>query len=456
MTGRQIFLFLLTLLAIVPLPFAAVHVWAWGLLVTVSGGLLLAWSVGAATGRIAPPQLRWTGPLPVLFMMIVGWSLFQIAPFSPAAWHHPLWREAAVTLQTPLPGAIALNPGKGFGVLLRFCSYAAVFWLCLQYGTQASQAKAMITTIAGAAVAYATYGLIAYFSGSMTILWFPKEAYVTDLTSTFVNKNNYATYAGLGWLCLLALFYRAYRQSIAGVKPATEKWRHTLLFLEKAGWRYLIGMFLLIGALLYSHSRAGFACSVAGILVFCIALSFNRATDRKLVRRFGLVSVLLAIVLFSVSGRVIDERIGKTDLSQEERPRVYSLTWKAIGDQILLGSGLGSFEDLFRFYRTADIRSVFTYAHDSYLEAALEWGLPAASLLIGGLLFMTGVNIRGARFRRRDEIYPCLGLGATTLVGLHSLLDFSVQIPAVAVTYAAILGVAFAQSWNSVPAKKNA
>ncbi len=40
-------------------------------------------------------------------------------------------------------------------------------------------------------------------------------------------------------------------------------------------------------------------------------------------------------------------------------------------------------------------------------------------------------------------------LGGTVLVAIHSLFDFSLQMPGIAVTYAAILGVAFAQSYAS-------
>ncbi|MCP4196499.1 MAG: hypothetical protein GY762_05045, partial [Proteobacteria bacterium] len=41
------------------------------------------------------------------------------------------------------------------------------------------------------------------------------------------------------------------------------------------------------------------------------------------------------------------------------------------------------------------------------------------------------------------------GLAATTLVSSHALFDFSLQIPAVAITYAAIMGLAVAQSFSS-------
>ena len=42
--------------------------------------------------------------------------------------------------------------------------------------------------------------------------------------------------------------------------------------------------------------------------------------------------------------------------------------------------------------------------------------------------------------RRRDQVFALAAVGATVLVALHALVDFSLQIPAVAVTFAALLG----------------
>ena len=46
-------------------------------------------------------------------------------------------------------------------------------------------------------------------------------------------------------------------------------------------------------------------------------------------------------------------------------------------------------------------------------------------------------------------MYPCVGLAATVLVGLHALADFTLQVPAVMASYMLIMGAACAQSWSS-------
>jgi hypothetical protein len=57
--------------------------------------------------------------------------------------------------------------------------------------------------------------------------------------------------------------------------------------------------------------------------------------------------------------------------------------------------------------------------------------------------------LRGVRLRRRDAVFPCLGIATTVLVALHATVDFSLQIPAVTYTYCFLLGAAVAQSWPS-------
>jgi O-antigen ligase len=87
-------------------------------------------------------------------------------------------------------------------------------------------------------------------------------------------------------------------------------------------------------------------------------------------------------------------------------------------------------------------------AHNTYLEHLVELGVPA-TLFYAGPLLLFGYCLRGLFVRRRDQLFPLVAVGATVLVALHALVDFSLQIPAVAVTYAALLGIGVAQATPS-------
>jgi hypothetical protein len=83
------------------------------------------------------------------------------------------------------------------------------------------------------------------------------------------------------------------------------------------------------------------------------------------------------------------------------------------------------------------------------LEFAAGLGLPAALCWWGAITFCATQMARGIFKRRKDRAYPLVGLGGTILIAVHSTVDFSLQIPAVALTYAVLLGIGLSQSYSS-------
>ena len=80
----------------------------------------------------------------------------------------------------------------------------------------------------------------------------------------------------------------------------------------------------------------------------------------------------------------------------------------------------------------------------------MELGVPVALALLAAVGGAVGLCIQGLRERRHDRLYPALAVSAAVLLGSHALFDFSVQIPAVAITFAALLGIGCAQSFRQV------
>ena len=120
-----------------------------------------------------------------------------------------------------------------------------------------------------------------------------------------------------------------------------------------------------------------------------------------------------------------------------------------IGDAPLTGFGLGSYEYVYPFYAQEHFRVTMDKAHNDYLELAAGIGLPAALLWWAAMAWAVGLCVQAVFVRRHDRVYPLIALGATALVGFHSIFDFSLQIPAIALMYAVILGLGVAQSFSS-------
>ena len=431
-----------------PVAIGAVPRWAWCALSLLTGVLLAIVGWRSLTGALPVVSARriW---LPLLsFSLVLAWALLQAAPITPVEWHHPIWKKAAQALEVDLAGAVSLNPDETVDGAIRLATYAGIFYIALTLGRDATNADRILRAVALGTGIHAAYGLVAFLSGTETILWFAKTSYRGDLTGTFVNRNSYATFAGLGLLCCLAVIGSELRRARAGQVLRAERWRPALDYLAGPALPYIGAAFLLGTSLFLSHSRAGLASTLAGSAVLGFAYHAAAARSWRHTLRFGALFAGLALLLVGIGRTGTLSRILHSAEDAPNRLRVFETTISGIADRPLLGTGLGTFPDAFRLYRTEDIRDSFHQAHNTFLELALELGIPGASLFLLGLAALPYRCVLGLLRRRRQLVFPCLGLAATSLAALHSLVDFSLQIPAIAALYALIMGVACSQSWS--------
>jgi len=358
-----------------------------------------------------------------------------------------LWDSAAAVLGIDLAGSVSLNPNATRAALLRLLTYGGIFWLALHTCRETRRAQSALYALAIAGFAYAAYGLVVWFTGSKTILWYDRDAII--LSSTFINRDHYATYAGLTLIVISGLLLNIVSENLAPSRDRRKWLRRFLEVLAERAWMLILGWMIVMTALLFTHSRAGFASTLLSLVLFCVAFGFTRGFKP---RHGTAAAVLLLIVgtgFFVLSGEILSKRLAATSLEEEIRFPVYELTLEAIESAPLLGTGYGTFEEVFRFYQTPDWSGFWAQAHNTYLENALELGVPAALALFGTVVGLFFLTVRGLRRRRMHAAYPCIGLAATVLVAAHSLLDFPLQIPAVAVTYSFLMGVCCAQAWSS-------
>lgn len=439
---------LLVVVLLAPLPFGSVLPWSWLLVAGCVGLLLMRFGIEVATGRRdARIPLRKIFWIVAPFLLVAIWAALQAAPFTPSSWHNSIWAATANVLGIPVAGRVSLSPFDTIGALTKLLSYGGVFWLAAQYGRSPRRALLGLKALALAGGLYAIYGLAEFGSGTETLLWFPKTAYFGDLTSTFVNRNTYATYAGLGLICATIVLSRRVGDAI-DAPSWRERFRRTLGSFTGWGMVWPVIWAALFSALLLTHSRGGFVSTLIGLTATLLAAMATPAIGFRALALRLLPFLVLALGFFAAGGEITSQRLRETDWRREERHEVYKLTTDAIRTAPTLGTGYGTFADVFQFYRTEAMRLPYDMAHNTYLENALELGVPAASLLVLAVAAAVVRCLIGLRVRMRDTGFPILGIGATALVGAHAFVDFSLQIPAVAVTYAMILGLAVAQSWS--------
>lgn len=443
---------LIALVALAPLPFASNRPLPAALVALFAGALLVAWAVhvGFGGGRIAfaPGRLRW--PL-ALFGAVAIWIVLQALPLAPAGLADPIWAEASRVLGTPLGASISVNPEATLSGLMRLLSYAAVFWLALQLCRRPEQARIAIGAVAFIGGAYALYGVVIYLTGNDWILIWRKWAYQTALSSTFVNRNSFATFAGLCLLCAVALFINGFRHLLTIDRPARQR---IVMIAETVFSQSLMRtatLLVLMIALVMTGSRAGTASALIALLVLMLTYMRGNALRAGHVAAITLfVGGIMGLTL-AIGGGLLADRLAlsDTELSANERSVVYTATVEAIRTVPWTGTGYGTYREVFAAYRPEALSSHLYWdkAHHVYLENALELGIPAMLCLNLSILLLAGEALRGLWRRRRDRTGPAIGVAATVLVGLHSFFDFSLQMPAVSVLYAFIMGVAVSQSW---------
>ncbi len=446
------------LLLLAPLPLGANRMWA-ASLVSVWVNLLL---VLLLAGWMLRPNLVENPFTPALrgamliMVAVLSWIVIQTLWVVPETWHHPLWAEAEQLLQRQgllkegINGVIALDPSAIYYFVVRLLSYTAAFWLALLLTQESRRAHWLLGAIIVTGLLYAAYGFYIEISGSNLVLWFEKRSYRDDMTSTFFNRNSYAAYAGLGLLCSCAYVFRRWHRLWRESSPHF-MWRDFVANLIGKEIYWVLLPLLFFTALVMSSSRAGFASCMAGlcVLVFGLAVNKNLPISRLLLTLLGLAGIGAGVLL--IGGQSLVERLNANMVNEDLDMRlgVYRLTWEAIQASPWFGYGLGNFDTAFRLFRDPTVIGWFQEAHNEYLEMMLDLGIPAAALWLLGMALLVWRCLVGTAQRKKDGIFPVLALAATTQEALHSVLDFSLQIPAVAITYAAILGMGVAQSRSS-------
>lgn len=445
-TPRIVLWPLLALLVLAPLPLGGNRPIPWTILALTVGVLLLIWVAGAHR-RPARALVPLDRLLPALlgFALVMVVVVVQVVPFTPRAWHHPLWLEAAGALGSDVVGRISVDPYQTGTAAMLLLADAGVFWLALQLSRSATVAGQIVRILVLAGLGYALYGLVAHLLDLGTILWWKRWYPFLGLSSTFVNRNSYATYAGLGLLCAVGLLITTTYRDLARAARRRVPWRRRLLRLTWRQWWVMAAVMALAFALVLTRSRAGVASSAVGLAVLIGCFGATRLMRPRDVLISGALALGLAILVFALGGDELAERFEEHGL---ESPRfaTYQRIGQAIADAPWLGTGYGTFPEVYRGYQRQVTTDYWNHAHSTYLENALELGVPGAAALVGAIGWVALHCARGLQRRRRNALYPCLGVAATTLVGLHALLDFSLELPAVAVTYAAIMGIAFGRA----------
>lgn len=393
----------------------------------LAAAILFALQLCLAGWRGTPAQAaRLWGP-GLLFVAALGWGVAQTLPHAPPALAHPFW--------TLVPGAearISAAPVAGHHAVLRLAAYAMVFWIAVHAALNPGRARAFLAAIAVVSSLVAAYGLA---------LAAPTGAAVS---ATFVNRNAYASFAIIGLLANLGMWIDCAGARMPGVWSRRHALRRAVEGFLRGGWVFVLGAALCLSALLLSGSRAG---AGAGLIAAGTLALLCRAQMRN-----ALSAWLPALALFAALAAMLAGTILERGPAEAERFLVYRAMLENIEARLLLGHGLGAFQDTFRPHLPAEVAvAEWSRAHNSYLENLWELGLPAALALYAALSSVAAGLLRGALDPRRRRVFCAVAAACIVGLGLHAAIDFALQMPATAALFAFVLGIGWAHARPAAP-----
>jgi O-antigen ligase len=257
-------------------------------------------------------------------------------------------------------------------------------------------------------------GILQHLTFNGKLYWFREMRYGGIPFGPYVNRNHFAGFAELVLPMALVplLLGRVRRQRLV-----------------------IVGILAVIPlvALLFSASRGGIISLGAELAFLALVLALRRTGGKHVV----VGGIVLMLALLTVSWLGVTEILSRfsklqtLEVTESKRSSMRHGAWHIFLDHPLLGTGLGTLQQVYPPYETLYDGKIVNHAHNDYLEALAETGVAGGlccawfigALMFGALSFLQSGDTSFANTLRLCGFTACWGL----LV--HSLVDFNLHIP---------------------------
>jgi O-antigen ligase len=420
-----------------PLPLGSNRPWSTGLVIVIISAIGFVWAIRRCK-QATKNSTALTKAKPAIIALVTVQLLVAVQYF----------------------GGLSLAPSETFNHLLLGSAYTLLFILVLDLFTTRKSINLLLGTVVISGTFQAFYGSTMALSG-LDWSFFATKEYMQGLaTGTFVNRNHLAGYLEIAAACGIGLLLALRDHRALSLKSIIE-W----ISGPKALIR--IALAIMVIGLVMTRSRMGNIAFVSSLLITGAILAV--ATPKYRLRLAIILASLLIIDLFIVSqffgldelqqrlvNTQIDDKVisGEVTVKQNvNRDEVLDYSVILLKQHALLGSGAGSFEVIFPSVAGPDITHHFEHAHNDYIQFVIEYGIAASAALIFFVLhtFYHGTKalcLTNSTYRSGIGFACVMGL---TAIGIHSLADFNLQIPANAATVLVIASLGLLARFHTRP-----
>jgi O-antigen ligase len=365
-----------------------------------------------------------------LLALLLTVALIQMIPLPPAIW-------------TTLPGRGPVVEGyRLLGVALPWLpltlapegARASLLWLLPAIATLLTMVATGAFRGRGIAWAIVAVTLASVAIGALQLLG-GESAYLYAITNHgvavgfFANANHNAT------LLLVCIPFLTALQTTLLKRSTSPRSASAVRLLVAAGYAVI-----LVG-LLTNGSLAGLGLGVPVVMVTWLSFGRQRpALRRGLLVATGLLSAaVIAFIAISPSNNLFGVQHDNIELSRQTS---FALTLRAAGEYFPIGSGIGSFQPV---YRTQEPLSTVTttfmnHAHSDWIELLLETGLAGVALAAAFLVWW-GLRVRATWQADEREPFAQAAAIASAAIMLHSIVDYPLRTATLSAVFAMCIGL---------------
>lgn len=359
-------------------------------------------------------------------------ALIQLIPLPPSLWTmlsgRELVLEAAQAQGVAQPWRpISLTPDLTIQALLWFLAPACALigWAALPVVSR----RLVLFAVLGMGMASALLGGLQAVQGVGSPLYLYQRTYEGNAVGFLANRNHQAA--------LLAAMFPLLR--VVTLLPAATP-QIALRRLIAAGLCALA----LVPLILLTASRAGMGLMVVGIIMAGIMAPMANGRKGRLVSwALVLGGVVIGALVFIFGRALAIDRLFELNALDDLRLRNTPQVLKMIWDFFPFGSGLGSFDPVFRISEPDVLLRPTTYnhAHNDYFEVAMTGGVAGVVLIIAGLIWWLVAGWRLFRNRRHStsrEYLARAGWSVMLILMLASTVDYPVRPPLMGFVFALV------------------